>query len=334
MARRRRARTIKKSAGGSFFGRIFKFCFLFGLIFSVYFYAKAQMHWYKPQSEDATKVSVEIPLGTSVSGIATLLQDKKVIKDAKMFEWYARWQSLSPKLQAGSYIIEKNKTYAQIAQVLSHGKSEEIKITIPEGYTLAQIDELLSEKQLIAPNALLSLPNAQEGFIYPDTYFVMGASFDPNAFYERAKTTLNQKVKPYLSAIESSGRTLEEIITMASLIEREAATDGEMNMISGILWKRIDIGEPLGVDATTRYEKNDWKNPLYAADFAEKTPYNTRKTAGLPPTAIGSPGLSAIKAAVYPKASEYLFYLHDPSGKIHYAATNAQHEQNKSKYLK
>ena len=117
------------------------------------------------------------------------------------------------------------------------------------------------------------------------------------------------------------------------MIEREANLDAEMPMIADVLWKRLDEGIHLGVDATTRYELNEWKRPLYTADFQKDSPYNTRKKYGLPPTAISNPGIKAIRAAVYPKKNKYYYYLHDRKGQIHWGKTHDDHVRNKQQYL-
>jgi UPF0755 protein len=120
------------------------------------------------------------------------------------------------------------------------------------------------------------------------------------------------------------------------MIERAAYGDSldEKKQIANVIWKRLDERIHLGIDATTRYELDEWKRPLYTADFALVTPYNTRKTQGLPPTAISNPGIDSLRAAIYPITTPYYYYLHAPNGQIHFAKDYAGHNVNKRKYLR
>jgi len=107
-----------------------------------------------------------------------------------------------------------------------------------------------------------------------------------------------------------------------------------MPLIAGIIWKRLDEGIPLGIDATTRYELNDWTNPISKEALENPTPYNTRRKRGLPPTGISSPGFDALQAAAYPKKSPYYYYLHDRTAQIHFAVTYDEHLENVQTYLR
>jgi len=133
--------------------------------------------------------------------------------------------------------------------------------------------------------------------------------------------------------ILESGHTLNEIVIVASMIEREANNEEEMPQIADVLWKRLNERIHLGVDATTRYELNEWKRPLYTSDFEKDTPYNTRKHYGLPPTAISNPSLPALRSAVYPQSTPYYYYLHDLKGRVHFSKNYDEHLKNKKMYL-
>ena len=148
--------------------------------------------------------------------------------------------------------------------------------------------------------------------------------------------TFDKKVRTALAKdIEDSGKTMTEIITMASIIQDEAHDDYvEKQMISGILWKRIDKGMRLQVDATLRYVNGKTSGQMTNADLTFDHEYNTYTRAGLPPTPIGNPGVDSIKAAIYPKSSEYFFYLHASSGQVYYAETFEGHKKNINQYLR
>jgi len=173
-----------------------------------------------------------------------------------------------------------------------------------------------------------------EGYLFPDTYFVNPDEFVAKFFLERMLGTFRTRVVEVLeSDIVSSGRSLEEIVTMASLIERETKTDEERPMVAGILWKRFDAKQGLDVDATVRYALQKPVEPLTKNDLENRSPYNTRRFAGLPPGPIANPGLKSTQAALHPTESRYWYYLHGSDGVIRYAETNEEHNANKVKYL-
>jgi len=317
--------------------------------------------WYRmslrPVDANSEKrISVTIDAGSSLREIASLLHEKNLIRSQKAFEWYNRLHGTAGALQAGTFIVREDMPVADIVSVLQSGLAEEIILTIPEGYTVKDIDALLAEKGIITEGELVAcaqtcdfssfefLPDssdlaerggAVEGYLYPDTYYVNTSEFVPKFFIERLMTTFRNKfLNPHQEDIETSGRTLHEIVTMASLIEEEAANNEERPMISGILWKRFDAGTGLGVDATVRYILDKPSDAITTADLNVNDPYNTRKFRGLPPGPIASPGLKSLEAALSPKESPYWYYLHGSDGVIRYAETNEEHNINKYQYIR
>jgi len=142
-----------------------------------------------------------------------------------------------------------------------------------------------------------------------------------------------QRIATVDTQLKSSKYTLHQIVTLASLIEKEARTDPSRKMVAGILINRLKKGMRLDVDATVRYITENWTRPITQADLNINSPYNTRKVAGLPPGPICNPGLASIQAVLSPAASDYLYYLTDPEGVIYYAKTLDEHNANKAKYL-
>ncbi len=314
------------------------------LLACLYFGGRVLYHWDRPNSDSTARVPVEIKPGSSLKRIVQILEDKELIADPLVFRWFVTYQGLGNKLQAGEYILQKNLTFSELVEVLQNGRSAEIKITIPEGYTVDQIDSLLAKKGLTEVGAFNACVNqcdlgfripTLEGYLFPSTYFVAYEGFTSKRFIAQLYKTFQQKIAALKADINKNGRSLEAVVIVASMIEREAFGDSyeEKQKISGVIWKRLDEGIPLGIDATTRYEKNDWKGPLYAADFETDSPYNTRRKLGLPPTAISNPGLESLKAATYPVDTEFYYYLHDPTGQIHFGRTLEEHNQNKRDYL-
>ena len=306
---------------------------------------------------DDSRHTVRVEEGMVSSQIAEMLEEKGIVNSAFAFNLYARKSGVAESFQAGMFVLRKSFTAKQIAEILQSGRGEEVIVTIPEGFTVTDIDTLLAEKGLSPPGSFLRcaqecdlskydfLPEdlsqfldragQVEGYLYPDTYFVVATGFDEEAFINRLLTTFERKVIEGLDEyISTSERSLHELITMASLIEEEAITEEERPIISGILWKRFDAGVGLGVDATVRYLTKNPSGHITIKDLNENNPYNTRKLRGLPPSPIASPGYQSILASISPKTSPYWYYLHDPTGQIHYAETNNQHNLNRIDYLK
>ncbi len=313
------------------------------LFVGLYFGGRILLHWDRPNSDSDVRVSFEIPRGSNLDKISEMLDENGLIQDAFVFRLYSRWNKLSESFQAGEYVLQKNLTFAEIAEVLQHGKTSEIRITIPEGFTIAQIDDLLARKSLINAGEFLDCTNfcdlgfrvsSLEGYLFPSTYYVTPKNFSAKSFITRLYNTFQNQITPLKRDIAQTGYTLDQIVIMASMIEREAITPEEMPQIADVLWKRLDEGIPLGVDATTRFALNEWNRPLYTEDFETDSPYNTRRKRGLPPTAISNPGIEAIKAAIYPEANPYYYYLHDKTGQIHFSENHDQHVQKKNKYLR
>ena len=171
-----------------------------------------------------------------------------------------------------------------------------------------------------------------EGYLFPDTYFFY-SNVTPDQVIETLRNNFNQKIKTALLDIQASGKSLQDVITMASIVEREATSSTDRKMIAGVLWKRISISMPLQVDPPFYYILGKDSSQITLKDLAMDSPYNLYKNKGLPPTPITNPGMSSILATVNPTTSNNLFFLSDKKGAIHYAPTYEGHVANKLKYL-
>ena len=293
---------------------------------------------YKPVSNSTTPIYITIDKGSTLTDIANLLEDKGVIRSSYAFKKSAKRASLEDKLQTGSYTLTPNLEHKEILEKLQKAQSESVNITIPEGYTIQQIDDMLTKEGLIKSGELIdytaTMPlldgiNSAEGILFPDTYKLIRANFSVQNFTSQLVNTFKKRLTEAGYDNYKGVRSLQDIVIMASMIEREAAHNNEMSTISGILWKRLDEGIALGVDATTRYEYNNWNSPITQEMLSKDSDYNTRKRRGMPKTAISNPGLEALKAALYPTDSDYYYYLHDMTGKIYYGKTLDEHVKNK-----
>jgi UPF0755 protein len=172
-----------------------------------------------------------------------------------------------------------------------------------------------------------------EGYLFPDTYFFPPMASDQDII-EKMKETFDKKVSPYMEEIKNSGRSLGEIVTLASILEEEVQTTEDRKLVADLLLRRMAMHMPLQVDATLTYEIGKGSLELSTKDLKKDSPYNTYTRRGLPPTPISNPGLDTILAALHPTLNDYLFYLSDKDGITHFAKTHAEHVTNKAKYLK
>lgn len=281
----------------------------------------------RPVAKTAPSQDFVIQKGESAIAIAKHLKTQGLIRSPLYFRLLVKLQNLS--LQAGNFSLSPSSTPLHLAQQLTKGYGIDISITIPEGFRREQIAEVVEQKLGIkSVDFLGSAPLKLEGYLFPDTYsFAKEVTADEvvqslRANFDKRTTSLNLSVSD---------------VILASILERETLSDAEKPIVAGILSKRLKEGWPLEVDASIQYimgnSKEWWPVPLLG-DRARKSPYNTYLNKGLPPTPIGNPGLTSLKAVISPESSPYYFYLHDKSGAIHYAVTNAEHEANVAKYIR
>ena len=307
-------------------------------------YSSALKYALNPAGSD--RVIVDIKQGTSGTQIAELLFEEGLIKSPSAFSFYIKQKGLGTNLQAGRMIFQENFTLPEIVNVLMEGKSAEFPITLLEGWTVQQIASHLESESLTTAEEFIEclkscefdfnfIPeNYLEGYLYPDTYFANIGSYSNERFINRLITTLKNKLDDEdWAAINDSERSFEDIMIMASIVEREERNDAEKSTVAGILWNRFDANIGLGADATVLYALGRTSGGLTHADLQIDSPYNTRKYAALPPTPISNPSIESIRASIYAKDTNYWYYLHDPQGGIHYATSLDGHDSNKAKYL-
>jgi UPF0755 protein len=316
----------------------------FGIFFFYQFYIGGIN--YALNSDSSARVTFDVKKGSTASAVADQLAEEGLIKSPLVFKLYLKQNDLSDQIKAGRVILQEDFDLKQIVDSLLKGGSDEISVTLLEGWTIEQIAEYLEEMGLTTVQEFMScvancsfefdfLPSGYlEGYLYPDTYFVNLNSYDNDRFITRLIQTLENRLDDEdFAAVESSGRTFEEIMIMASIVEREERDPDERPVIAGILWDRFDNQVGLGADATVLYALGRTKGGLTYDDLQVDSPYNTRKYRGLPPTPIANPSISSIRAAIYPKKTEYFYYLHGPDGQVHYGKTLDEHNENKAKYL-
>ena len=281
-------------------------------------------------------VMVTIPEGSTAKEASKIFRDARVVRSAWVLEKLIILKSAENKVAFGDYRFARPISVLEIADRSTTGRFEllSIRVTIPEGFTRYDIAEVFEKEEFerFDKEEFLRLTTEKEGFLFPDTY-----TFYSNANAAKVISVLEanfwEKIALLQSDIERFGRNLEDVVIMASLLEREARTTESRQIIAGILWQRIKIGMPLQVDAAFNYVNGKNTFQLTKADLKTDSPYNTYKYKGLPQGAIANPGLAALKAAVTPITTRYLYYLSDYNGKLYYARDFTAHKRNKAKYL-
>ncbi len=292
-----------------------------------------RVHFFTPPDFFPTHVIYTVEKGQSVSEVAESLAEKKIIRSPFLFKSIVTFLDHSGGIKAGDYFFAEPCNVYVLAKRFTKAEYGIVptKITVPEGYNVFQIAELL-KKHLNKFNSEQFIVSAKEGYLFPDTYLfpLNSTAGDVISIMEK---NFNVKTKDLTEDIKMSGKSLDDIVNMASILEEEARTTETRQIISGILWKRIEIGMPLQVDVTFQYVNGKNSYELSAEDLKIDSPYNTYQNVGLPPTAISNPGYDSIVAALKPTSTPYLYFLSSKAGVMYYAKDFQGHKKNRELYL-
>lgn len=307
-------------------------------------------------TDDQTK-KVNIEKGQGFSQIVAELSDENVINSRFVFKIYARifYSDKLSKIGAGKLNFDGRASYKEIMELLTSDNRErdEISVTIPEGYELREIADVLEKSGLIdrkkfydaVKNYDFDYPyikniekreNRLEGFLFPDTYLFSKTIDNEITIIKKMLSRFDEIYNKYKAAENKYSYSTYEIITLASIIEREASNKEEFHNVSSVFHNRLKRNDHLSFMqscATVQYILKERKAVLSFSDTAIDSPYNTYKYRGLPKGPIASPGEAAIKAALNPSNTNYLYFLNDKNGKLHFSKTFAEHESKRAKYV-
>ncbi|MGI6037149.1 MAG: endolytic transglycosylase MltG [Limnochordia bacterium] len=295
----------------------------------------------------AVEQLISIPRGSSSQEIAQLLQEEGLIRDARTFTWFSRIFRTDGDLKAGDYLLKASMSPWEIIDTLQAGNVAPVNVTIYEGLNLAEIAQVLADKGLVDPERFLELAQDErliygdhppvdkpvatlEGYLFPDTYrFVRGQREE-----EIIKIMVNRflELVPPLVAENGVDMNLHEVMTLASIVEKEALYDSERPLIAGVFHNRLRIGMRLQADPTVRYVMEEQRNRVLYRDLEIDSPYNTYRYAGLPPGPIASPGLASIKAVINPADVDYMYFVAKGDGTHAFSRTFAEHVANRQKF--
>lgn len=311
-----------------------------------YFYVKIQL--FSPLSKEFSEETFEIKEGLGVVEIVDNLKKEGFVKDKWLSIAYLKFKKMDKKLRAGVYLLNKNLSPAGNLDLIASGKTAMKKITIIEGWTTRDIADYLDSRGIVKKDDFLaSVKNENwaygflegseslEGYLFPDTYYISYKA-DSKEIIKKMLDNFDKKLDQKMrDDILKQGRSIKEIVILASIVEREVFQEKDRKIVAGIFLKRISEGKSLEADSTISYitGKNN-PQPSYS-DTRTDSPYNTYLNKGFPPGPICNPSLSSLKAAVYPEGSSYLYYLNRQDTKeTIFSKTYEEHLDNKKKYLK
>ncbi len=298
-----------------------------------------------PVSSDknAPAVLVSIPPGASANEIGRLLARRHLVRSVFGFAYAARAAGLTDKMKAGRYELSPAMPPRQMAALLALGQTAQDVVTLPEGFTVAQIAARLADRRMADEKKFLRLAKTQgrtfeadgfrppndnlEGYLFPDTYQIPREASERVIVTQMLRNFARRVLQPHRAEIAAYPGGLPALITLASLIEREARIPADRPKVAAALSNRLKRGMRLECDATIEYALPSHKSRLLYADLRVDSPYNTYLHAGLPPTPIASPGLSSIKAALHPEKADFLFYVARPDGSHVFSRTLAEHNR-------
>ncbi len=338
------------------------FLLLFGIIGLIgYNYVKSAL---KPVNPDATKtIAVEVPIGSSLSSISALLEKKGIIKDAKVFKYYAKFKNES-QFQAGNYDLTQAMTLDELIESLKTGKVYREPIftmTIPEGLTLDQIGKIVEKKTPYTQKEFMDLVTSEafvqkmmanypelitdavladnirydlEGYLFPATYSYFEEKPSLESIVEEMIAAMNNVVKNYSEVLVEKQMSVHQLLTFASLLEEEATAQTDRETIASVFYNRIEKGMPLQTDPTVLYALGSHKDRVLYEDLEVENAYNTYKNKGLPPGPIAGAGKTSIEATLNPSKTDYLYFLADKEGVNHFSKTYDEHLQKKEQYIK
>jgi UPF0755 protein len=313
-----------------------------------------------PTSEEI--IQVEIPIGSGLDRISNTLEENGIIKNAKLFKYYAKFNNES-NFQAGTYDLTKAMTLDELIESLKTGKvyrKPVFTMTIPEGLSLDQIAELIEKRLQIPAEDFLTFVNDQanidrlmskypriltedildenvryplEGYLFPATYPFYEEKPTINTIVETMIQATSTNVIPYLTYLDEQEKSVHWLLTFASLVEKEATAQSDREAIASVFNNRMAIDMLLQTDPTVAYAHGEHLSQTLYVHLEIDNPYNTYKYTGLPPGPIANAGKSSIEAVIFPEKTPYLYFLADKEGKNHFAENYEEHLRLKAQYI-
>ena len=294
-----------------------------------------------PENVIEKRINIKIRDGMSTAEIAERLAEKGIIDSSLKFRFFARLRGYDDKLRPGSYTFTTDMSDDDVFAKLLTGEKKLVKFTVPEGFGVKEIAERLYNLDLADKNEFLKAAEnfapydymrkhqnvffAAEGFLFPDTYNVE-SDMDIDEILNLMANNFDERLTPEMRThAEKMGLSVYDLITFASLVEREVRFPEDRPIVAQVFLKRLKMNMPLQTDATLQYLMDTPKEDVTIADTQIDSPYNTYQHTGLPPGPIANPGMASIEAVLHPSETDYLYFVADRNGHNHYAFTYEEH---------
>ena len=329
--------------------KFWSFTFVLLLLMGSAAFGILHLFWWSPNSSVREEVQYELKSGANLQSIAKDLEKLKVIKNAAIFSLICKVKGIGSKLKVGDYVLRKDMFPGEVVEVIISGKSQGKNFTVPEGFNIFEIAASFQEEGFGTQEAFLSAAkdsqkiqellgqNLQsfEGYLYPDTYQITKYMSAQDLVGRMVHKFLEVK-KEFQSEIQNSNLNLHQLVTLASIVEKETGAPFERPMISGVFHNRLKIKMRLQTDPTIIYAKaletGSVEISITKKDLSMQHPYNTYVVSGLPPGPIASPGRLAIKAALQPAKTSYLYFVSKNDGTHIFTETYENHAKEVEKY--
>lgn len=299
-----------------------------------------------PVSDTSQQIIVTIPRGAAAAEIGRILEKAGVIRSAQAFRYLAAFKHLGPKLKAGEHILNPGLNTPEVLEALVQGRFKLYRLTVPEGLTMVQVAALAAEKGLADEREFLTLCRDQEficslgfqvktleGYLFPETYYFVRGTTTREVV--KAMTLRFQQVwRRYQPLAKTQNLSRREIVTLASIIEKETGAEFERPLIASVFLNRLRRGMRLETDPTVIYGLKNFDGNLTRKHLETYTPYNTYRITGLPPGPIANPGEESIKAVFEPAKTDYLFFVSKNDGTHHFSKTLSEHNRAVARYQK
>lgn len=333
------------------------FCFVVGG-----WYVSSEV--YRATAQDVPSVSFTIEQGESVAVLATRLESEQIIRSEAFFRYYLQFKGLDTAVRAGEFVVESPITLARVVAALAEPAVGEKTITLLPGWDLRDMAEYLEAEEVVSEEEFFAVVGtaamlgnqpvidfvtpqqpvlvadkpanvSYEGYLRPDTYRIFANATAEEIARKLILAQQDQFSTEMWNAVQQSPHSLHEILTMASLVEREVRSPEDKALVADIFWRRYDLNWALQADSTVHYAV-DKEGDLFttAEDRDSLNPWNTYKYPGLPPGPIAAPSLSSIQAALFPESNGDWYFLTDFEGTVHYASSLDGHNANVQKYLR
>ncbi len=324
-----------------FFLTLFCLATIAGIIMSFQFWLFLRL----PAKPVFEKRQFFIPPKTSSFGVAKLLQSQEVIRDARAFYLLAWLKNSLSRMQAGEYAFSTLMTPEQVLDQIINGRVVIHTATLPEGSTLWDVARILDHKELAPENEIIELArnaefakslklkaNSLEGYLFPETYHFKKPISSESIAKAMVQQFWQHLPQEWPVRVKELGLSLHEVVTLASIVEKEAKVDSERPLIAGVFYNRLKINMPLQSDPTAVYDIPGYSGPVTSSHLSRQSPYNTYHIKGLPPGPICSPGAKSIHAALYPEKVPFLYFVSNNDGTHHFSTTVDEHRKAVSHY--